>query len=196
MGGGVRISRPNARFQQWEALLRNRSKRQHAHEFLVHGVRPITLALDHGWPIHAVIYPAGRDLSTWASDVMRRVSGDRVEMDPELLRQLSERDDDTTELVAVGALPPDDLARIAVGPQSLGMAFDRPSMPGNIGTIVRSLDAFEGSGLIVTGHAADPYDPRAVRASTGSVFSVPVVRLPSRSDVIHWVQGQRGAGVP
>jgi 23S rRNA (uridine2479-2'-O)-methyltransferase len=66
------------------------------------------------------------------------------------------------------------------------VVFDRPSTPGNIGTLVRSADAFGAHGVIVTGHAADPYDPRAVRASTGSLFAIPVVRVPSHREVLGW----------
>ena len=44
----LRITRENARFQQWEALLHNRTKRHRQGEFLVQGVRPITLAVAPG----------------------------------------------------------------------------------------------------------------------------------------------------
>jgi TrmH family RNA methyltransferase len=43
----------------------------------------------------------------------------------------------------------------------------------------------------VTGHAADPYDPKAVRASTGSLFAVPVVRVPAAAPVLEWATGLR-----
>jgi len=43
----------------------------------------------------------------------------------------------------------------------------------------------------VAGHAADVYDPRAVRASTGSLFARPVVRAPSHREVAAWVSAQR-----
>ena len=56
----LRISSRNARFQQWEALLGNRTKRQRAGEFLVQGVRPITLAARFGWPFRALLYDDGR----------------------------------------------------------------------------------------------------------------------------------------
>ncbi len=196
MGDVLRISRPNARFQQWEALLRNRNKRQRAGEFLVQGVRPITLAADHGWKFRALIYDAERSLSPWAAGLLARVGGETVAMSPDLLRQLSEKEQDVPEVVAVVELPPDDLARIPITPTLLGMVFDRPSVPGNIGTMVRSVDAFGGAGLIITGHAADPYDPKAVRASTGSLFSVPVVRVPSHQQVFAWVHTLRAQGLP
>ena len=54
----VRVSGRNARFQQWEALLRNRTKRQRRGEFLVQGVRPITMAIEHGWQIRELLYDA------------------------------------------------------------------------------------------------------------------------------------------
>lgn len=62
--------------------------------------------------------------------------------------------------------------------------------------MVRSVDAFGAAGVIVTGHGADPYDPKAVRASTGSLFAVPVVRDAAPAGVLAWVRGQRVAGVP
>lgn len=188
------MTRSNARFQQWEALLHNRKKRQRAGEFLVQGVRPISLAVERGWPLRAVLYDAERSLSRWASQVLDRATGERVALSPELLRQLSDKDRDAPELVAVVEMPGDSLSRIRVEPSFLGMVFDRPTMPGNIGTIVRSLDAFGGAGLIVTGHGADPYDPKSVRASTGSLFAVPIVRSPSHQPVLAWAREPRAAG--
>ena len=66
----MKVSVRNAGFQQWQALLTNRTKRQRAGEFLVHGVRPITLALEHGWPIRTLIYPDRRALSGWARGIL------------------------------------------------------------------------------------------------------------------------------
>jgi 23S rRNA (uridine2479-2'-O)-methyltransferase len=55
-----------------------------------------------------------------------------------------------------------------------------------VGTAIRSADAFGAAAVIVTGHAADPYDPRAVRASTGSLFAVPVIRLDGHAPAVAW----------
>jgi 23S rRNA (uridine2479-2'-O)-methyltransferase len=184
----VRVGTRNAAFQQWQALLANRTKRQRAGEFLVQGVRPITLAVRHGWPVRAFL--CAPRLSRWAGETVDAVpAAERHVLAPELLAELSDKD--AAELVAVVALPPDRLERI---PRDLVVVFDRPSTPGNIGTLVRSADAFGASGVVVTGHAADPYDPRAVRASTGSLFAVPVVRVPSHREVLAWAAGARVVG--
>ena len=192
----LRISARNARFQQWQALLGNRAKRQRAGEFLVQGVRPITLAAQAGWPFRGLIHDCGRQPSSWAADLLRRFGDVQVEMAGELLAELGEKDDDPPELVAVVAMPADDLDRIPVGPAFLGVALDRPASPGNVGSIIRSADAFGADGVIVAGHAADVYDPRSVRASTGSLFGPPVVRVPSPREVAAWVGAQRDRGRP
>ncbi|WP_225947473.1 RNA methyltransferase [Plantactinospora soyae] len=192
----MRVSSRNANFQQWLALLTNRTKRQRAGEFLVQGVRPITLAVQQGWPIHALLYPDGAPLSRWAEDLLDQVPAVRVQMAPEVLAELGGKDDGLPELVAVVGLPPDRLDRIPTGPETLVVVFDRPTAPGNIGTLIRSADAFGAAGVIVVGHAADPYDPRAVRASTGSLFAVPVVRTGSHREVVEWVETLREQGTP
>ncbi|MER5494086.1 TrmH family RNA methyltransferase [Streptomyces sp. NPDC002490] len=194
----LRVTTRNARFQQWQALLGNRSKRQRAGEFLVQGVRPITLAVEHDWPLRAVLHSGDRGLSRWAREVLDRVPAHtpRVAMAEELLHELGGKEDTVPELLAVAAMPEDGFDRIAPGPDFLGVAFDRPITPGNIGTLIRSADAFGAHGVVVSGHAADVYDPRSLRASTGSLFAVPVVRVPSPQDVDGWAAGVRARGVP
>ncbi|WP_326690752.1 MULTISPECIES: RNA methyltransferase [unclassified Streptomyces] len=191
----VQITTRNARFQQWQALLTNRNKRQRAGEFLVQGVRPVTLALEHGWHTTALLYASGRRLSDWARDLLASgAPGERIAMAPELLAELSEREDADAELIAVVSMPPDDLSRIPVGPDFLGVLFDRPTSPGNIGSLLRSADAFGADGLIVTGHAADVYDPKSVRAGTGSLFALPTVRVPSPHAVTDWLSRAASKG--
>jgi TrmH family RNA methyltransferase len=181
------VSVRNASFQQWEALLHNRSKRQRAGEFLVQGVRPITLALRHGWPVRTLLYHAGAPRSGWAAEVLRECAAPRYALAGDLMAELGEKTDEVPELLAVLELPADDLDRIPAAADLLAVVFDRPTSPGNIGTLVRSADAFGAAGVVVTGHAADVYDPKAVRASTGSLFALPVVRAPGHREVLDWL---------
>ncbi|MFF0879285.1 TrmH family RNA methyltransferase [Micromonospora aurantiaca (nom. illeg.)] len=196
MAKTLTITTRNASFQQWQALLTNRTKRQRSGEFLVQGVRPITVALEQGWEIRALLHPDRQPLSRWCRDLLDRSDARRVALAPELMRELSGKEEESPELLAVVAQPADDLARIPVGPAMLVVVFDRPKTPGNIGTLIRSADAFGASGVVITGHAADPYDPKAVRATTGSLFALPVVRVPSHRDVLDWVAAVRADGLP
>ncbi|MEU4473245.1 RNA methyltransferase [Micromonospora sp. NPDC023888] len=191
----LRVTTRNARFQQWEALLGNRTKRQRSGEFLVQGVRPIKLAIQLGWQVRQLLYNADAHLSTWAHETLDAARATQVAVAGELMFELGGKVDVAPELLAVVALPDDDLRRIPTGPDLLAVVFDRPTSPGNIGTLIRSADAFGASGVILTGHAADVYDPKSVRASTGSLFSVPAVRVPSHRPVLDWVETIRADGV-
>lgn len=188
-----RITSRNATFQQWQSLLSNRTKRFRHGEFMVQGVRPISLALQHDWDVRALLRPIGGRPSSWAQEAWDTASGARYELAGDLLAELADREaGEAPELVAVLAMPADDLDRLRA-PDPLITVFDRPTQPGNIGTLLRSIDAFGGTGLIVCGHGADPYDPKAVRASTGSLFAVPVVRVDAPGQIGQWVAGQSAA---
>jgi tRNA G18 (ribose-2'-O)-methylase SpoU len=190
-----RVASRNARFQQWQTLLTNRQKRQRAGRFLVQGVRPLTLAAEQGWRVEELLVDADRRLSRWAEEFIRTSDAEVIALASDLLAELGEKDQDAApELLAVVAMPPDDLTRIPVTGTFLGVAFDRPAQPGNLGTLIRSADAFGADGVIVTGHAADVYDPHTVRASTGSLFGLPTVRTQSHRDVLDWLSAAGGDG--
>ncbi|TWP38188.1 TrmH family RNA methyltransferase [Leekyejoonella antrihumi] len=191
-----RIGSRNAAYQQLETLLHNRTKRHRAGEFIVQGVRPIGRALEYDWTIRTLIRPEDRRPSDWARGVWECTRCHHVQMPEELLAQLAEKADDVPELLAVVEMPPDDLERLPSSGSPLIVVFDRPGQPGNIGSLLRSMDAFGASALVVTGHAADPYDPKSVRASTGSFFTVPTVRAESHREVLEWVTRRRVGGIP
>jgi len=181
----IRVTTRNARYQQWQALLSNRTKRARAGAFVVQGVRPITMAVRAGWQVRELAYDADARLSEWAAQTLHSVQTTRVAVSAELMRELGGKEE-APELLAVVGMPADDLGRVATGGAMLAVVLDRPTSPGNIGTLVRSADAFGASGVIVAGHAADVYDPKAVRSSTGSIFTVPVVRVESHRTVLDW----------
>ena len=125
----LRVTSRNAAFQQWQALLSNRVKRQRAREFVIQGVRPITLAVERGWPVHDLIYDMSRPLSRWAAGLLAACAARQVAMAPELLAELGEKDGDVSEMVAVAAIPPDDFSRI---PRAARCAAARRAPPAGI----------------------------------------------------------------
>lgn len=63
--------------------------------------------------------------------------------------------------------------------------------PGNVGTMIRTLDAAGFSGCILAGDCADPFSPKALRASMGSIFRVALAREAQAGDCLRAL-GKRG----
>ena len=189
----LQVSTANAAFQRLEVLQRNRTKRHRYGEFVVEGVRAINGALAAGWIVRAFAYPRGRALSRWASSILESSGADsHFEVAPELFDQLSEKAE-PSELLAVVAIPPDAPSRIPLAAGMTVVVVDRPGSPGNLGTLIRSCDAFGVNGVIVTGHGVDLYDPVTVRATVGSFFAVPSLTLESHREVEAWLGDVRRA---
>lgn len=120
-------------------------------------------------------------LGAGAEPVDRLVAGEDVT--PELLAEISTL-----------AHPPRVIAVFrradlpAPGDETTGLALWRVADPGNVGTLIRTADAF-GAAVYLSAGCADPTGPKALRASMGSVFRVPTGRFDE-------APGQRIALVP
>lgn len=183
----LQVSSANAAFQRIDVLQRNRTKRHRYGEFVAEGVRAINGAIAGGWTIRSFAYARGRQLSRWASSILDASTADtHYEMDAALFDQLSEKEE-PSELLSVVAMRADSTDRILIRPGMTVVIVDRPASPGNLGTLIRSCDAFGAAGVIVTGHGVDLYDPVTIRASVGSFFAVPCVALASHGDVAGWL---------
>jgi 23S rRNA (uridine2479-2'-O)-methyltransferase len=175
-------------FQRLESLQRNRLKRQQSRLFIVEGVRLINAALSNRWEIEGLVCQRERRLSSWASKILRdQVTAHIYELLPELFERLS-RKEDKPELMAVVRIPNDDLQRIKLGDPPLVIVLDRPSNPGNLGSIIRSTDALGADGVVIYGHSADLYDPETVSATTGSLFALPVLRVGTSDALLSWIR--------
>lgn len=62
-------------------------------------------------------------------------------------------------------------------PRGVWVALEDMRDPGNLGTIIRTADAVAASGVILVGQSCDPFSRDCVRATTGSIFGVPLVRM-------------------
>ena len=77
------------------------------------------------------------------------------------------------------------------GPRLLAVLVDA-SDPGNAGTVIRTADAAGADAVVLVGDSVDPHNPKSVRASAGSLFHLPVLRLP---DPIAVIAALRRAGL-
>jgi TrmH family RNA methyltransferase len=94
---------------------------------------------------------------------------------PEAVMAAVSRLNSSSAIVAVADHPEDNVARLYSGTPLVAIACDVQD-PGNVGAIVRAVEAAGGSGVVAAGHSADPYGPKALRGSMGSALRLPIGR--------------------
>ena len=175
------------------ALAAQRRQRNKEGLFFIEGVPAIRAAYLYDWDVRWLIYCPEVEHTDWALEVIAQTPPEaRLEVNEYVLTQLSDRDM-ASELLAVVAQRPDDLARVPLTEDLLVLLLDRPHSPGNLGSAIRSADALGASAVITTGHAADLYDPKTVRASIASLFALPVVYVAEHRDLETWLATARAA---
>nr|WP_211240486.1 hypothetical protein [Haloglycomyces albus] len=128
----------NAQFQQWQALLTNRKKRNRLGQLLVQGVRPISLAMEQGWTIRSLLFNMDSRLSRWATALRESTSAEVFDVTGHLMADLGEKTEDVPELLAVVEQRHPRLDGLEPNANFLGIVLDRPSSPGNLGTLTSS----------------------------------------------------------
>jgi TrmH family RNA methyltransferase len=154
-------------------LLR-RPGRERAGRFLVEGAQAVREALRHG-RVHELFVTA--DAARRNPDLVEDAAT-RVRISPVTDRAAASLSDTVTPqgLVAVCDLLDVPLDTALAGPPSLVAVLVGVADPGNAGTVVRVADAAGAGAVLLAGETVDPHNGKAVRASTGSVFHLPLAR--------------------
>lgn len=186
------IQSANDSFQILCALRDNRRKRAKRGEIFVEGVAPINALVATGRSALSVAYAHGRRLSGWARETIEKLQPHiAYELSADLMGSLSARTD-PSELVVVAERPGDGLSDLpAADADSVYVVVDRPSNHGNLGSLLRSAEAFGVDGVVTTGHGVDPFDPQVIRASLGACFYQTVVHEESSGRLVRWVDELR-----
>jgi TrmH family RNA methyltransferase len=156
--------------------LRERRDRDRRGLFLVEGYRELTRALEAGIDVHEVyvcpgLYLGSNEAALVAS--MAVAGADVIEMGEAPFRKISYRDR-PEGLVAVAAQFDTGLRRLDLTGDPLLLVIEAIEKPGNLGTMLRTADAAGCRAVIVCEAATDPFNPNVVRASLGTLFTVPL----------------------
>ncbi|KRE34448.1 RNA methyltransferase [Mycobacterium sp. Soil538] len=92
-------------------------------------------------------------------------------------------------LVAVCTMPDIDLDAVLASEPTLVAVLVGISEPGNAGTLIRVADAMGADAVVLAGPSVDPYNGKCLRASAGSIFSVPVVSEPDAPAAVRQLSG-------
>jgi TrmH family RNA methyltransferase len=154
--------------------------------FLIEGIRIVEEAIRAGAFLETLVYAPELMVSERAHTLLDEADAShRLAVSGDVLRSLSTREQ-PQGIVAAVRLEPNSLADIQISEDLFVVVACQLRDPGNLGAIVRTADAAGASGVVVIEPSVDLTDPQAVRATMGSLFSLPIVPLASAQPLAAW----------
>jgi TrmH family RNA methyltransferase len=152
--------------------------RDQQNAFLAEGLKLVIDALDLGWSIKTLVFAKSAIGNPAVEKVAARAvaaGGLVLEVSEKVLAAITRRDNPQM-VVGVFAQRYMPLRDIRPAGGDVWVALDRVRDPGNLGTVIRTVDAVGAKGVILIGETTDPFSIETVRATMGSVFAVPVAK--------------------
>lgn len=166
--------------------LRQRKERESSGQYFVEGLRIVAEAAQLHAPINMLVVAPELLTSAFGRDLVRQAGLPVLEVSASVFESLSTKDG-PQGIGAVISQRWTPLMELRPADALCWIALVAAQDPGNIGTILRTADAVGAGGLILLEHSADPYDPGAVRASMGALFSLRLTRA-SMGEFVAWTR--------
>jgi RNA methyltransferase, TrmH family len=174
-------------------LLEKKRHRDETGLFLAEGMKLVIDAIENDWTIRTLIYSKagiGQD-NVEALAARCLVKGaDVLIVSGKVLGAIARRDNPQM-VMGVFEQRWTPSASIKASDNDVWVALDRVRDPGNLGTIIRTVDAVGAKGVILVGQTTDPFATETVRATMGSIFAVPLARM-SESEFVTFARAWPG----
>jgi TrmH family RNA methyltransferase len=169
------IDNPRSPRVRGVAKLAKRDARQKTGQFLLEGPQAVAEALQFRPELLVELYGTPTALDRYA-DIAHRAAAAGVDVEFVTEEVLDSMADTVTPqgLVAACRQFPTSVKDLLAGSPKLIAILEEVRDPGNAGTIIRAADAAGADGVIFSGRSVDLYNPKVVRATTGSLFHLPV----------------------
>ncbi|MEJ5018279.1 RNA methyltransferase [Ochrobactrum vermis] len=161
--------------------------------FLAEGLKLVIDALEQDWRIKTLVFAKSGKGNKMVEQVAARTfakGGLVLEVTEKIMATITRRDNPQ---VVVGVFEQQYRPLSSLKPKNseVYIALDRVRDPGNLGTVIRTADAVGAKGVILIGDTTDPYSLETVRATMGSVFSLPLYKA-TEADFLNWRKGFSG----
>ncbi|MBE6806885.1 MAG: RNA methyltransferase [Ruminococcaceae bacterium] len=183
-------SKDNQWVKEWRGLCDSAKKRRESGLFALEGARLCGDALRSGVAIKAVLYTASAlAIYTDVVGALLAAADTVVEISPELSRHMG----DTTNpqgVFCIAKTLDNSLIIDKINIMGIYGALEDVQDPGNLGTIIRTAEAFGLSGLILSEGCCDVYNPKVLRSSMGGVFRLPLMRVRDMAETVTALQAK------
>ncbi|MBW6466623.1 MAG: RNA methyltransferase [Brevefilum sp.] len=158
--------------------LEDKKYRSTSGEFFIEGLRTVGEAIQTSAPIQSLVVAPELLVSEFGRSLLEHptvTAVEKVEVSGEIFEKIAHKQG-PQGIGAVVKQSWQSLKTLSINPTDLWVALDQIADPGNLGTIMRTADGVGCRGIITLGASTDPYDPNAVKASMGSIFSLELIQ--------------------
>ena len=162
--------------------LRQKKARAETGLFLVEGIHHVGEAVAAGWDVKSVLYAPDLLTSEFARDLIARIPAKTQPVSAQVMESLADKDN-PQGILAIARQRQTHFAQL----RSPGccVALVSPQDPGNVGTILRTMDAVGADALFLLDGGVELYHPTLIRSSMGTIFWKPIVQS-SFGEFIAW----------
>jgi len=180
----------NPRIKQARAL-RQKKARLESELFLVEGVHHVGEAVDAGWELDSILYAPDLLTSKFARDLISRLSYKTQAVSVQVMESLADKDNPQGILAIIQQKRTrlEELKGIRTA-----AALVSPQDTGNVGTILRTLDAVGADALFLLDGGVELYHPTVVRSSMGTIFWKPIIQA-SFDEFTNWARRSKPNGI-
>lgn len=186
----VGIHNPRIKYVRRLASHRFREKEK---KFLVEGLRFVEEILDSAWPVEMLVYSKKIMENPRAENLIAKAAARNtalIEVEEDVFAELAETST-PQGIIAVAPQRGNALENLEpVNEPALLVLADGVQDPGNLGAIVRSADAAGAGGVVLFKGTVDIYNPKALRATMGSLFHLPVIQGAGAEEVLRYLSGR------
>ena len=176
------ITSPSNPLIKQARALRQKKIRNETGLFLVEGIHHVGEVVEAGWDVETILYSSGVLTSPFAHDLITRFSFKPQPVTEQVMETLADKENPQGIIAIVRQKK--GLIKDA-NPVKRAVALVAPQDPGNVGTILRSMDAVGADALFLLDGGVELYHPSVIRASMGTLFWKPVIQT-SFDKFIEW----------
>lgn len=152
--------------------------------FLVEGIHHVGEVVEAGWDVKEILYASGLLTSPFAHDLITRLSFQPQPVTAQVMESLADKDN-PQGILAVVHQKKTQLKDLK--PIKRAVALVASQDPGNVGTILRTMDAVGADTLFLLDGGVELYHPSVIRASMGTIFWKPIVQT-SFDEFLTWTR--------
>ena len=157
-----------------------RKARKESGLFVAEGASILITAAENGHHPETLLYRSGSAQSGPARELVQQAlkrGAEVLEVSAAILEKLAAKENPQTILGVFRQRWAEAPVPAAIQPDATWLALEEIRDPGNLGTIIRTADAAGAAGIILAGICCDAWSRECVRATMGSIFAVPLVRM-------------------